>query len=632
MMNVGQYLELLSNMGWRYAFFRAGHELRLRTGRLKRRFPVNPSPRSIIDLPAWRKDTPAFFFSDKQKVAITKRPSELLRQNAQDILTGRLLFFSATKTDLGPEMDWLLNVSNGFRYDGKKHWTEIPDFHPQSGDIKYVWEPSRFSWLYALIRDDYHNGQDHGAFIFASIDSWIEHNPINQGPNWRCSQEISLRMLNWTFALYYYKNHTALTPERFDRILHVIYWQLRHVYAHIHFSRIAVRNNHAITETLMLYLGGLLFPFFPEAKRWKSKGKTWFEQEIAYQVYEDGAYLQHSFNYQRVVVQLLSWAFALAHAHGERFQAITYHRAGATLKFLLDFQFGSQGELPNYGHNDGALFFPLSQAGYTDFRPALNALHAVIEGKHAYAEGPWREEADWYLNGKEVPRAAEKPAEKSEVKSLPYGGYYLLSTLQAQSLVRCARFRDRPAQADNLHWDLWIGGENVLRDAGTYQYNVHQEVGAHFFGTKGHNTATLGGKDQMRKGSRFIWFHWSKALYAGWTEYPDYWEFQGAIQAFAYLAKGIEHRRTIRQFKGELRWEITDQILHDSGLPVCQHWHPSAEFTGRLAFEAMDEAGRSLAPVWEDSWYSRYYGRKEQASMLTFSTPNKQITTTLRII
>ena len=35
-----------------------------------------------------------------------------------------------------------------------------------------------------------------------------------------------------------------------------------------------------------------------------------FEKEIDYQIYKDGTYLQFSMNYQRVVVQLLTWVLS----------------------------------------------------------------------------------------------------------------------------------------------------------------------------------------------------------------------------------------------------------------------------------------------------------------------------------
>ena len=88
-------------------------------------------------------------------------------------------------------------------------------------------------------------------------------------------------------------------------------WSLHHVYHHIEFSRIAVRNNHAITETMTLWLAGHLYPALHDVSVWSASAKTWLEEEIAYQCYEDGTYIQHSHNYQRVVMQLLTWGIRL---------------------------------------------------------------------------------------------------------------------------------------------------------------------------------------------------------------------------------------------------------------------------------------------------------------------------------
>ena len=68
-----------------------------------------------------------------------------------------------------------------------------------------------FLFLYDVIRYDYHFEDDQSAYVFKEIEDFITKNPINQGPNYKCSQEISLRVLNWTFALYYYKDSPNLT-------------------------------------------------------------------------------------------------------------------------------------------------------------------------------------------------------------------------------------------------------------------------------------------------------------------------------------------------------------------------------------------------------------------------------------
>ena len=285
------YFQLLRNMGMKYFTFRIQYEIRRKGGMLKKVYPVSLENKKYLSLVEWRSHAMPFFFSNRDSVRSTNTDITLLSEKVNRMLCGEFCFFSSHWYNLGMDYDWMTNPDTNYKYDSKVHWT----------DIKYVWEKSRFSFLYDIIRYDQESGENHAAFVFSQIKDWIYKNPLNCGPNYKCSQEISLRVLNWVFALYYYKDSAELTEDIFKLIIQSVYGQMKHVRTNINFSRIAVRNNHAITETLALYLVGMLFPQFPEAKDWKKNGKRWFEEEIKYQVAEDGTYLQFSMNYHRVV-------------------------------------------------------------------------------------------------------------------------------------------------------------------------------------------------------------------------------------------------------------------------------------------------------------------------------------------
>ena len=263
-MKLKSLIQLYKNMGSRYFGYRLKHEVEKRMGILKNRHPNNLDY-GINNTKEEINSTLKNFEFDLNKLSRNENLNEL-KSKVEKILAGNIPFFNAEWIDLGKKYDWISNPISNYTYDIKKHWSEIPDFSEEAGDIKYVWEKSRFSWLTTLIRYDYHFQVDLSEFVFSEIDSWIDHNPINMGPNWRCSQEISLRIFNWYFALIYYRDNVNFTEERWTRIQKVIYASLHHVFNHIDFSRIAVRNNHAITETLFLALSELLFPFIPETK------------------------------------------------------------------------------------------------------------------------------------------------------------------------------------------------------------------------------------------------------------------------------------------------------------------------------------------------------------------------------
>ncbi len=630
-MNKLQFVyHLAKNMGWEYVLYRSKYEFLKKSGLLKRKFPSSYRHENFnITLEAWRKLEAGFFFNDKWSIQFPKTPYPELKKYFDDFNQGKFQFFDGEVLFIGKNYDWLTHPKTGYRYDISKHWSELNEFSLETGDIKYVWEKSRFSYLYSLIRFDYHFEQDLSKLIFSEIESWLKANPLNYGPNYICSQEISLRILNWTFALYYYKNSDYLNDRLFSEILLSIYGQAMHVFNNINFSRKTVRNNHAITETLTLYLLGLLFPFFPQADLWREKGKQWFEQEIDYQIYDDGSYLQFSMNYHRVVIQLLTWAILLAQKNNDTLSPIVFEKAEKSLKFLISFMDKQTGWLPNYGSNDGALFFKLNRQHYRDYRPQLNALHYALYGTHLFDELQLQEDVYWYGGDSSV-----KVNNLQQPKLVRYeaGGFYGMRDPESLTFIRCGKHKDRPAHADNLHLDIWYKSKNILHDSGTFQYNTDPPMLHYFTGTKGHNTIMLGDYDQMLKGPRFIWFYWTQAVTAHLFEDEKQYVFEGRIKAFTYLDKTITHQRTVKKIKNKPLWYIRDTVYHHTGLPIIQLWHVFQTYKKSLKIEATDEFGNVLKPIITQGWASSLYGLKEPTILILFKTEQKIINTKIEIM
>ncbi|PHS07661.1 MAG: heparinase [Kordia sp.] len=611
-------------MGLRYLFFRIYYALITKLDWQKQTFPVNPARIFFISLEEWRSNTPPFFFYGKNIHNLPKNKSEALKKSFDEIKQGRFTFFSKLKFDLGANYDWVTNPSTGYKYSIDKHWSEIQDLSKEAGDIKFVWEKARFSYLYDVIRYDYHFEDDQAKFVLDEIENFIDNNPINQGPNYKCSQEISLRVFNWTFALYYYKDSIHLTNELFGKIMNAIYWKIHHVYHNIHFSRIAVRNNHAITETLMLYLSAKLFPFMLDTKKWSVKGKKWFEQEVAYQIYEDGTFLQFSMNYHRVVVQLLTWGIQLAKLNNDSFDKVVYKRAQKSLEFLDACSDPVTGKLPNYGSNDGALFFKLTDNNYRNYRSQLDSLRAVLKN-HIYFD---TESVCWY---------GVTSVEKIQYKTLRHinkfekGGYYILQEEKTKTFIRCGAYKDRPFQSDNLHVDIWVDGVNILRDSGSYKYNTEKENINYFTGCEGHNTVSIAKTDQMLKGGRFIWYNWVKKVKASLQQNNKEFEFLGTIDAFKHLGSNIRHHRKIIKKVAENNWEFEDKIENKGQEAMYQYWHLHPEYKDKITIKAKDALGKEITPIIEEKWFSGYYGVKEKSIRLTFVTQEDTFNTTISI-
>lgn len=618
-------LQMLKNMGGQYFLFRAFYEIRRKLGLLRLGYPTSYKLRTFFSLEDWRKESSPFFFQSAKDVPHSGIHSDYLASDFHRIIKGECQYFSSAWCDLRSDDDWVTNPDTGYKYDISKHWTEVEDIVREMGDIKYVWERSRFSYLYTVIRYDHSTGEDHSQFVFNQIQDWIDKNPLNCGPNYKCSQEISLRVFNWIFALYYYKSSTVLTENRFQEITNSIYWQMRHVYSNISFSKIAVRNNHAITETLALYVVGLLFPHYPESIKWKSNGKRWFEEEIEYQIEEDGTYLQFSMNYHRVVVQLLTWAITLADNNGECFNEIVYQRAYQSVNFLYQCQEPSNGYLPNYGSNDGALFFKLNDNNYRDYRPQLDALHFLLTGIPLYDES--FEDKNWYFAQWRCNRDL-KPAlhQSTAYVAFEKGGYYLIRDKDALTFIRCGKYENRPAQADNLHIDVWYKGENILMDGGTYKYNTDPSYIKYFAGTESHNCIMLGRNDQMLKGARFIWYYWSQAEFISFEETDESYLFIGRISCFRHINKNIKHIRKIEKKKNKPVWAVEDVIENKpKEEEMRQLWHTAKH-------EIVDFKSGNINPTVRKGFFSQYYGQKEENVQVEFSISSNSIKTIIRIL
>jgi hypothetical protein len=622
------YIKVIRQLGLRVSLFRIWYTFQNKIGLMFLRFP-NKEKIATYCLDEF-KVSKKFFFDTKEGIEFNSRKNESLRIKFENIINGTYLFFHSKYYKLGNNYDWLTNPETGYKYDIKTHFSKINDFSKVSGDIKYVWEPSRFSWIYDIIRYDYHFQKDSSSFIFDKIINWIDSNPINMGPNYKCSQEISIRILNWIFALHFYKNSSSLSEQKYNKIINSISCQTEHVYKNINFSRIAVQNNHAITETLTLYIVGLLFPFSKKSLKWRKKGKKWFEQEVTKQIFEDGSYWQHSMNYHRLVVQLLTWALRLAELNDDTFDDIIYTKSRNTLEFLKSFVNPENGRLPNYGANDGSLLFPLNNLDYRDYRGQLNALSMVLNNKVLYGIKESQEDALWYgYKLKNINKSTFNENYIPCVRSFESKGYYIFESGDFFFFIRCGNITGRPGINDNLHIDLWYKGKNIFRDTGSYKYNTTEDKRSFFTGSIAHNVLLVDKDNQIEKGPRFISF--GKSLLKDKTIFEiseNKLYFEGTIGGWERKGKNISHKRQVFHEIGSEKWEIHDTILNTER-PIQQVWNYDNDMKDLFEIVSFDSEGNNIIPDICKGYYSESYGHIQKQKQIVYHTQLNKLKTTI---
>ena len=489
--------------------------------------------------------------------------------------------------------------------DASHDWWRIPDFN--SGDIKGLWELSRFDWVVAWATKAAHGDELAWGRLNQWLQDWSQKNPPYKGPNWKCGQEASIRVMHLVLAAW------LLDQERMPAagLKQLVATHLQRIAPTMSYA-IGQRNNHGTSEAAALLIGGsFLSGLDPRAAAWARTGRRWLEERARVLIEPDGSFSQYSVNYHRVMLDTYALAEAWRrHRELPAFSDGLKDRLAAATLWLQAMTDVETGDAPNIGANDGARLIPLTDSDFRDFRPSVQLASVLFRGGAAYGAGPWDRPAQWL--GVSTGAKAEAP----QSVSFDDGGYHVLRVGSATAVLRYPRFRFRPSHADALHLDLWVGGRNLLRDAGTFSYNASGF--AWYGGTAAHNTVEFDGRDQMPRLGRFLFGDWLQAE----AVQPVAVSPNGIAAGAGYTdAVGARHHRTVtltdrtlvctdtlsgRFQSGCLRWRLAPgdwrlqgQVLRGGGLSV-----------------EMSSEAEVLTPCLATAAESRYYLQRAEIPVL----------------
>ncbi|WP_448217407.1 alginate lyase family protein [Endozoicomonas sp. 2B-B] len=521
------------------------YRLKKKAGLYQKQLPVSFLPIK----PLFRGDCVNRAFGDKRTI----------QQQADELLSGKFTFFSCQSVQLPVPPKWRCTPEGVEAGDAMTHWSAILDFNPEVGDIKRVWELSRFDWLLVLARAFCHTQE---ARYLDALNHWLmdwcRENPVNGGPNWKCGQEASIRVMQTLLTAFILGEHSEPQPVMVDFLL-------------AHGQRIAPTlsyamaqdNNHGTSEAAALFIAGVWLKRLP-AKLVKSKerqsaehfiklGRKWLENRAKKLIENDGSFSQYSVNYHRVMLDSFSMVEFWRQQFSEpAFSCAFYKKVKAATDWLCIMTQPATGDAPNLGANDGARLFVLSDTHYRDFRPTVQLAGALFKKHRSYPAGSWDQPLSWL--GIDVKKSHYLMRFS---KCFDQGGYCFLSdpTSNIELYLRYPRFHFRPNQADLLHLDLWHQGRNIIRDGGSFSYNTSESWRSYFPGTASHSTVQFDNRDQMLKVSRFLFSDWLEPLKVStiaheagsqdWScSYRDAW--------------GAEHFRKVALSSGRLM--VTDMV------------------------------------------------------------------------
>ena len=519
---------------------------------------------------------------------------------------------------------WHANPISGNQVEkSNRPWWEVPDFDPQVGDIKAVWEASRFDWVLAMAQRGATGESSEWIRLNAWLDNWCKANPTYLGPNWKCGQEASIRVMHLAMAALI----SGQAEKPCESLLELVEAHLLRIAPTMSYA-IAQDNNHGTSEAAALFIGGswLVRSGRSGAERWEQLGRDWLENRARRLIEPDGSFSQYSVNYHRLMLDTFSMVEVWRHYAGLKpFSSMWQTRAAAAACWLAAMVDPESGDAPNMGANDGARLLPLTDTDFRDFRPSVQLAMTLFTASRVYpADGIWNVPLQWL--GVIVPEAV---VETSPSRLFNDGGYALLRRGRAMALLRYPRFRFRPSQADALHVDLWVSGKNVLRDAGSFSYNTDEHWMNYFSGVSGHNTVQFDDYDQMPRLSLFLFGDWLKIRELIPLEETDHTVSCGAGYTDRYGAahtrqvKLESHRLIVRdeisgfKHKAVLRWRLKPGQWSIKGNVATNGEHIiSVNANTPLRFNLIQ------------GWESRYYLDKSSVPVLEVEVNEPGILTT----
>ena len=506
--------------------------------------------------------------------------------------------FSHHLVEVGRPDRWTRSVLTGHSIDPYKHWSRLRD--TGSDDIKGVWELSRFSWAYALVRAWLRDGDErHVELFWSTLEDWTTRNPPNRGPNWMCGQEAAIRLIAVTFAVQSFRDHPSTTDARLALAARFADASAQRIRFHLDYA-LSQQNNHGISEAIGLQTAATFWPSLGGASVWYRDGMAALAGQCAELIGPDGGFSQHSSNYHRLLLQLLTWSEVVERSVRDTLPEAVRAKAAAATDFLATLM-ETDGTVPRYGADDGANVLPLSGCPFEDFRPAVGAALALFKGERL-PSGPWDETALLLLG---PVSASADPALRPPAEFRDAGVFQLRHARGTLFFRAPEEFRTRPSHADQLHVSLRWDGEWIAEDPGTYSYNAPGGWDG-FAASRFHNLVTVGEFDSMRRVGRFLWLPWVGCKVR--------WQYDGVAASHLGFPGFKAQRRVVKVPQGFVIIDRLTGLLKQDGRFTLR-WHGRTregleQLTIACSAPSTEETVTAL-PDGGEGWHSTHYGSKE---------------------
>ncbi|MCR5381911.1 MAG: heparinase II/III family protein [Lentisphaeria bacterium] len=467
--------------------------------------------------------------------------------------------------DFGPRIDWSCNpmdkgetktVEWNAKLNRCFHFSPLINAYWQTGDDKYAHE------------------------LAEQMNSWIEDNPVllfrsGNGPYHYAWETLNtgIRLHNtWPEALFRCLDSPSFTDEI---IVNIMKSNVEHVR---HLQQWPSKGNWLTAESYGVYVAGLMFPEFKDAKSWRLYAINKLHQQLSEEVYPDGVQFELALGYNTWTLNefLGAYEMALLNKMDGEFPD--------DYKNLLEKMYAY---LMKVSMPDG-MAFAMNDAGNQNVRALLVKGYQLFPHRGDFIHAA--------LGG-----AEDFPKPERDSFGMHWAGHYVMRSGWTKNdnvmLMDAGPWGKGHQHEDKLTLSLYANGRLLLPDGGCTMYD-HSRWRAYQLLTRAHNTVLIDGMDQFNGRKNYYWpLPWKgdkpaetdsrwystrhmdfvEGTYSGdYREYTDY-----DLQAKGFQPKiqhDLTHRRRVLYIKPDL-WLVIDTVTAQDDLPHTMEalYHINAE-------------------------------------------------------
>ena len=376
--------------------------------------------------------------------------------------------------DVSGKVDWHTDFKNHFTWTKGQKYYKYQILGPHGGrDVKTVWDLSRchhLLWLaaaYRLTKDE-----KYARRIIETINDWIAENPYGRSVNWRCPMDVSIRTVNWLFAVQMIEEADIVDVSFLKRLFTSLYQHSAFVYSHLETSYPFSENHYASDITGLLFMG-YLFDFDQKGKRWLNYALQSMLYEIRMQILPSGVHFERSISYHRLVTELFFYSYLIIRKNTPNYIAVDIrYRLRTMINFIASYT-KPNGYAPILADNDNGRLLPFVKRDYREHYYLVDLAKAYGILDQPYRRSLFDDAGFAFLqNEKYFLSFTNTPTSRY---SRPWRGGNLGSH----------------THLDALSFELSKDGEDFIVDAGAYTYTESKKVRKEFRSMRKHNTVSV---------------------------------------------------------------------------------------------------------------------------------------------